>query len=372
MLDDCLIIGGGVIGLSLAYELAGRSLRVQVVDQGHPGQQASWAGAGILPPGSASSSAPPVERLAHLSEQIYPLWSAELRETTGLDNQYRRSGGIYLARTAEAVRQLETEATAWQTHGIRATRLTPPEVVDLEPGLRPLAESPGDRLLAFKLKDECQLRNPRHLQALQAGCLNRGVRITPGVAVERFETTGDRVTGVISTTGRIAAGTVCVTSGSWSGPLGAQLGVRLPVKPIRGQIVLLRCPQPPIRHILTEGFNYLVARDDGRVLVGATLEDVGYESRATAAGTAELPTLALSLVPSLANATVERAWAGLRPGTADGLPYLGRIEPWQNAILATGHYRSGVRLAPGTARLIAQLLTGESPELDLKPYRIDR
>jgi glycine oxidase len=366
-MQDCLVIGGGVIGLSIAYELAGRGRRVRVVDAGQPGREASWAGAGILPP-AGSGTVEPLEQLAALSNRLHAAWSEELRATTGIDNGYRRSGAIYLARDAIEARVLEQMVIWAGQRGVVAERLSADALEELEPGLRPnpVPES------AYLLPDECQIRNPRHLKALLVGCANRGVEITAGAAVEDFDIRADRVVGVRTSVGSVSAEQVCVTAGAWSGAVAGKLGFTASIRPIRGQILLLATARPVVSRIVNVGGCYLVPRPDGRLLVGSTEEDVGFDRGTTARAAGDLLAFALNLVPALETAQLERSWAGLRPATGDGLPYLGHVPGLQNAFLAAGHFRSGLQLSTGTARVMSQLITGGQVEIDLGPFRLDR
>jgi glycine oxidase len=230
----------------------------------------------------------------------------------------------------------------------------------------------GGVCLAVLVPDEVQIRNPWHLKALVAGCIRRGVTITPDAEVQGFDIQGGRVEAVHTTAGRVAAGCVCVTTGSWSSAVLALLGVQVQIKPIRGQIVLLRCARPPINHIIYEGPHYLVPRDDGHVLVGSTLEDVGFDKRNTTEAVDDLLQFAGDVAPALREAQLEQSWAGLRPSTVDGLPYFGRIPNLSNAFVAAGHFRSGLQLSPGTAVIMGRLIRDEPLQFDLTPFRLDR
>ena len=369
---DCLIIGGGGIGLSLAYELSGHGLRLKVIDRGQPGREASWAGAGILPPANQSPQAPPYEQLRGLSHQLHVKWASALREETGIDNGYRRCGGLHLARNAAAAEALCGVMAALEQMKITVEELSPDAVAGLEPALGPLSGT-GDVHAAYLLPEEAQIRNPRHLRALLAACLKRGVEVTGGVAAEDFEIRGDRIQAVHTGCGPLRAETVCICSGAWSNALLGRLGLKRPVvRPIRGQMVLFSCDRAPLGRVINEGLRYLVPRDDGRVLAGSTEEDVGFDCRTTGGGVAGLLEFALGLVPSLSAARLERTWAGLRPATVDGLPYLGPIPGVENALIATGHFRSGLHLSPGTAVVLGQLVRGENPDIDLAPLHLDR
>lgn len=364
---DCLVIGGGVIGLSIAYELAGRGRSVRVIDAGQPGREASWAGAGILPP-AGSGTSEPLEQLAALSNRLHAAWSDELRAATQIDNGFRRSGAVYLARSPSAARQLEQLAAWAGARGIVAERLSSEALAEIEPALEPR----GTLHAVYFVPQECQIRNPRHLKALVVGCAIRGVEITPNVAVEDFDIRGDRVRAVRTSVGSISARQVCIATGAWSGAVARKLGFRAAIKPIRGQIVLLSLARPIISRIVNEGSRYLVPRPDGRLLVGSTEEDVGFDRGTTAGAVGDLLAFAFGLVPALETARLERSWSGLRPATRDGLPYLGRVPGLENAFMAAGHFRAGLQLSTGTAVVMSQLIEGRPVEIDLSPFRLDR
>ncbi|HET6883856.1 MAG TPA: glycine oxidase ThiO [Pirellulales bacterium] len=370
-MTDVLIVGGGVIGLSLAYELAGMGAKVRLLDRGPPAREASWAGAGILPPAAAKPTGDPYSELFRLSSELYPSWSARLREETGVDNGFRTCGGIYLACNAGEQQSLDVEASAWRSQGIRTERLDAAALARREPALTSgsACQSPH---AAWYLPDEAQVRNPRHLKALLLACARRGVEIDSGVAVEGFETSAGRVTYAVTSLGNLTAAKFCIASGPWSRPVLARLGVSLPVRPVRGQMVLLTSPRPALRSIINAGKQYLVPRPDGRILVGSTEEEAGFDKRTTAQAIAGLLDLAVRLAPPLADLSIEQCWAGLRPASHDGLPYLGRVPNYENAYVATGHFRNGLQLSPATAAVMARLMTGANPGIDLTPFQPDR
>jgi glycine oxidase len=357
---DVLILGGGVIGLTAAHCLAARQVRVTVLDRDAMGREASWAGAGIIPPGRLGGASTPIDRLRALSSSLYPGLSAELREITGLDNGYRRCGGLEFA-AGEPIDcdAWSREGIAWQSCDAAAQRALEPE---LRPGLRP----------AYHLPDMAQVRNPWHLRALLAATATRGVTIGPGCPVFSFEREVDRVTAVRTGNGRLIAGQYLVCAGAWTDPLLAPLGCRLGVRPVRGQMVLLQTRTPLVRKILLQGKQYVVPRDDGRVLVGSTEEDAGFDKSTTAAAVADLIRFALDLVPALAGAAVERSWAGLRPGSLDGLPYIGRVPGFDNLWVAAGHFRAGIQLSPATGLVLAEALTGQPTSVPLEAFRPGR
>jgi glycine oxidase len=353
---DVIVIGGGVIGLSVAYELAGQGIAVHLLDQGALGQEASWAGAGILPPGNPAFSISPEQRLRSLSHARWPSLTEELQTRTGIDNGFRRCGGIELRLDGPAD-QLQAEITDWRDQGVEVAEGSIEDIRRREPDITRQAVA-GYRLPALS-----QVRNPRHLKALMAACAAKGVRFSSGTPVLGFDRHAEKIVGVKTPSGTFRAGAFCLCAGAWSAGLADAVNLRIPVRPIRGQIVQLSAQPLPFTHVLQSGSRYVVPRPDGRVLVGSTEEDAGFEKRKTAAAVAELIGFASDLVPSLADATVERCWSGLRPGSPDGLPYLGRVPGTENLYVAAGHFRSGLQMSPGTAVLMRELMLGQDPSI---------
>ncbi|MBX3411138.1 MAG: glycine oxidase ThiO [Pirellulales bacterium] len=366
-MHDTLIVGGGVIGLSLAYELATRGQRVQVIDRGEPASEASWAGAGILPPANSRTAADPLDRLGAVSLDLHADWAERLRDETGIDNGFRRCGALYVARSDTERKELEVLARDGVRRQVEFRSLDVAELARLEPALRASAQD-----AVWLVPGEYQIRNPRHLKALLAACVAHGVQIIAGIETYDFDVGGGRVRGAVTSAGRLEAGNYCVASGAWSRRLLSRLGIEVPLRPVRGQIVLLQAAVGELRHIVNEGPRYLVPRDDGHILVGSTEEEVGFDKRTTVEGMTGLLQLAVGLVPNLAQARVERSWAGLRPATADRKPIIGRLPELANAYVAAGHFRSGLTLSPGTAVALAQLMAGETPCVSLDTLGPDR
>jgi glycine oxidase len=356
---DVLILGGGVIGLSAAFHLAARGARVCVIDQGEMGREASWAGAGIIPPGRPEQASGPFDRLRALSSSMFPDLSGELRESTGIDIGYRRCGGLeFPADEPIDTGVWDREGISWEEFkGESLRRLVPP----LAPGLGP----------AYHLPDMAQVRNPWYVRALVAAAAARGVTLRPGCPVSGFSHEAGRITAV-QTGGRLVAGHYLVCAGAWSDLLLCSLGVQLGVRPVRGQIALLRTRSPILSTIVLRGKHYIVPRADGRVLVGSTEEDAGFDKATTAAAIANLLRFAAEMVPTLGGAAVEQCWAGLRPGSRDGLPSIGRVPGFDNLWVAAGHYRAGIQLSPATGRVLAEALTGAVPSVPLEAFRPDR
>ncbi len=292
---------------------------------------------------------------------MFPDLSAELRERTGLDNGYLRSGGLeFIDDAADSI------AEAWRVEGVAFELVQGSELRRLEPAL---ASGSG---AAYFLKDMAQLRNPRHIKALVAGCGQLGVRLHPGCPVLGFECRGGRVTAVRTANGSLAADQFLIANGSWAGTLLAQFDWRPAIEPVRGQIALLNTGAPLLRKILIRGKRYLVPRPDGRVLIGSTEEKAGFDKRTTATAIRDLLHFALELVPGLADSPVESCWAGFRPATADGLPFIGRVPDLDNLLIAAGHFRAGIQLSPATALAVEELILGKKLTVSLEAFRLDR
>jgi glycine oxidase len=360
---DVVISGGGIIGLTCAYFLAKAGFTVEVLDRSDLGREASWAGAGILPPGNPERAATSIDKLRAIGSAEYPAFSEELRDRTGIDNGYRKCGGIeFLLPQDTAV--LET----WENEGFPFERLARSDLQREEPAAGRIAGEP------YLLPTCAQVRNPWHLRALIAACERVGVRLRPHTAVQGWTTTGRRITGARLGSGDTIGGhRFLLAAGAWSEQLLEPFGHRPGVHPVRGQIVLFNRPYPGIGRILMLGKRYFVPRDDGRVLVGSTEEpEAGFEKWATAAGVTELIGFATGLFSGWRTAEVEKCWAGLRPGSPDGLPFVGPVPGWDNVFVATGHFRAGIQLSIGTARVIAELFQGKPTSVPLDAFRLDR
>lgn len=369
-MTDCVIIGGGVIGLSIARELAGRGARVRVLSRDFGRDTASWAAAGIFPPAPTESGASPGDRLTAWSDALHRTWSEELRAETGIDNELRRCGGLHVAASDTGLERLALAAASWRRRGVRCEWLTGAAIRDHEPALTPGIDAGGVRE-GFLLPDEMSLRPPRHLEALAASCRRRGVEITTA-EVQSIEIRNGAIAGVVTEAGVVRGGAYCLAAGAWAGRITAALGVTLETRPIRGQIVLLRLPRRMLERVVNFGIDYLVPRADGHMLVGSTIEDAGFTAETTPEAVDRLLGVAHRLLGSLPGATVAQAWAGLRPGSADGLPTLGPLPTLGNAFIATGHFRAGLHQSTGTAVLLADLMTGAGPSIDPLPFSVLR
>ncbi len=313
--DDVVIVGGGVIGLSIAYALAREGLSPTVLDRRELGREASWAGAGLIPPIADRDEVDPAAKINPLvalrswSARLYPEWTAALHEETGIDPGYRRTGGVDVSWTEREDDALRAAAGQWRAEGIAYEWIPPGDYARVEPALNPELRS------VYYLPDRAQVRNPRLLRALMEAAHGRHASLEPHRTVEGFTTVGGRITAVRTNKGDIPCGWVIVAAGAWSGGLLEPAGVRAPTPPIKGQIVLLKADRPLLGRVVEHGKDYLVPRDDGRILIGATEEDAGFDARPTALAARDLLDEALRLCPILGGAAVEATWAGLRPGS---------------------------------------------------------
>lgn len=364
------VIGGGVIGLSVARELSAGKGSVAIVERASAGRATSWAGAGILPPSCIEFARHPIEQIAAESFRLHPLWARELQEETGIDSGFRRCGALFIARSAGEVAALGGQCSDWRDTGVEVQFLDSKQLAAQIPALGATIDQIQ---LAALLPDEVQIRNPDHSSALLASCQKRSVSVFENVGDARLEKNANDLITVSMTDGnRITADRVCIAAGVWSEPLLAQIGVTISTLPVRGQMLLYKLPQRTFTQIVYEGMRYIVPRDDGHVLAGSTIEQVGFDTSTTPETVANLKEFAQSLFAELTEDLFVRAWAGLRPATFDGFPYIGPAPGHSNIWVACGHFRSGLLLSTATAVVIRQLMNGESTLFDLSPFRLDR
>lgn len=352
---DFLILGGGVIGLSIAFHLSRQSASVTVLDAGEPGQ-ASSAAAGMLAPLAETAEPGPFLDLALDSLRRYPAFVAALRDVGGQDLHIEGPGMLRVARTDEEEAAL-CRALAWQPAlGLPLHRITGAEARRLEPGLSPGVQA------AVLSPSEKHVEPRRLLAALDAACRAQGVEILSDHPATGLETARSRTHAILSGPDRHTFGTLVLTAGAWNCALRQRLGFDVPVTPLRGQILALGPQSPaPISHTIYTHGAYLVPRADGRIVAGATEEWAGFTAETDDAAVSKLRSEAFALIPALAAWPLHSAWAGLRPVSADGLPLLGRVSGWDNVHVATGHGRNGILLSPVTGALMADHLLHDAP-----------
>ncbi|HVZ72087.1 MAG TPA: glycine oxidase ThiO [Polyangia bacterium] len=366
MSNDVVVIGGGVMGCAVALRLALRGIGVTVIERGIPGAEASSAAAGILGPQMEAEAAGPLLDLGLRSRALYPALAAELRDATGIDIGYVKSGVLAVALDGAGAAEL-TARRAWQTaRGLRVESLSAEQVHVVEPALGP------DVRAALRFPDDGQVSARELARAFSQAAALAGARFLQGRYVRRVVVERGVATGVELDGEAIQAGAVVVAAGSWSGLVeGTGLSSQV-IRPARGQLVSIETRPPIFRHVVSvHGRGYLVPRPDGTVIAGSTVEMAGFRKEVTVGGLAQILTLARTLVPALADAPVTASWSNFRPYTEDHLPLLG-LTPVHGLVLATGHYRNGILLAPVTAEAIAALVeTGASP-IDLAPFSVTR
>lgn len=354
--QDILIVGAGVMGLNTAYELAKNKIKVSLVDQFLPYRKASWAGAGIIPPGNPNLAANPVDWLRAKSSSIFPSLSAELHEYTNINNCYTKCGGLELTSNHE-----ETNELGWTKENIHFERINAFDLKSSNPYL-----SPKD-FKATYFPEMAQIRNPRHLKALTEACKLLGVRIYSDCKITGVMKKGRRVLGLESETGIFSADQFIITAGPWSGDFLAQEKIEMQIFPVRGQILLLHSSLP-LKEIILKDKHYIVPRGEGLVLVGSTEEKVGFNGGTTAEGKEHLFKIACDLIPKFEHSKVIDHWSGLRPGCSKNSPLIGKSPSSDNLYFATGHFRQGLQTSPATALLIKSILMREETEIDCEYF----
>jgi glycine oxidase len=349
---DVLIVGAGLIGLGIAYELAKEGISVRVLDAHAPASSASWAAAGMLAPYTEALEGEAFEAACVRSLEAYPGFAAEIEERTGVDVRLRRDGIVEAAYDDAAAARLQAHVAALAARGVAAEWHDRAGALELEGVL-------GAGCIGVALvHGEGQVDNRALGRALRAACEGRGVRIDVGIEALALECGDGGVRGVRTKSGFIGAAVVVNAAGAWSGVLaGVPLEARVPVVPIKGQMFALAVPPYLIRRVLWLPGAYAVPRSEGRLLVGATVEDAGFDLRVTAGGIRTVLDAALDALPMLRDFAICETWAGLRPGSPDGVPFIGATA-LEGYLVATGHHRNGILLAPLTARLVADLILG--------------
>jgi glycine oxidase len=366
---DLAVVGAGAIGLAIAWRAAQRGLKVLVVERGdHAGAGTSSVAAGMLAPISeAMASEQPLMRLGLASVEAYPDFVAELGEVTGMDTGYLRCGTLLGARDRDDAEWLERERELRETLGLPVRRLRASQARQLEPALAPTLR------LGLEIPDDHAI-DPRKLTAALADALRKaGGELRTATAANAVTIAHERVTGISLADGsEVPAEEVVVAAGPWSSSLdGVPDGARVPIHPIKGQILRLHDPAGPglLTRVLRMTGGYIVPRGDGRYVVGATMEERGFDKTVTAGATFELLRNAFELLPSVTELVIDELSAGLRPATPDNAPAIGpgAIDGLHWAV---GHYRHGILLTPITAELVVDALTGHAaiPE-DFAPTR---
>jgi len=357
--SECqLIVGSGVLGLLSAYALASVGNHVALFDSQSVGTESSWAGGGIVSPLYPWRYSPAVTALAHWSQDFYPRLGEQLLAQTQIDPEVYVTGLYWLDLDDEA------EALAWAQRERRPLQSV--DVAAVEHAVPALAKGFGR---AVQMADVANVRNPRLVKALRAALQQMpNVTLHEHCAVSGFIREGGRITGVHTAQGDMYADQVVLAAGAWSGELMKTLGIELPVVPVKGQMILYKCAEDFLPAIVLAKGRYAIPRRDGHILIGSTLEHAGFDKTPTYEALTSLKASAIELLPALADAEVVGHWAGLRPGSPEGIPFIGPVPGHDGLWLNCGHYRNGLVLAPASCQLLADLMLGREPIVDPAPY----
>jgi len=363
---DVVVVGAGIVGCSVAYELARAGAKCLLLDRQDVGQEASWASAGVIThPGPGKS---PYAKLRRAGHGHFVQFAEELQSQSSIDFEYLKTGTIEPIFTEEE----DEEAKGWEKEfhksGLPMQRMTPAEAIDAEPHIA------QDLLAAYFHENDHQIRNPRFMRALAEAATRHGTELLLHQPVRKLLLDGSKVVGVQTEPETIHAGKTIIAAGAWSGELTETVGFSLPVEPVRGQVVLLEGPPSHLRYQVHAQDVFCIPRADGKVLVCATVErNAGFHKRVTADGVRFLLSTGLRIAPGLKDLSMVGSWAGLRPYAARrGGPFIGPVTGLENLLIASGHYRNGVVLGPITGKLLKELLLDGEPSRPLTPFRPDR
>jgi glycine oxidase len=362
---DAIIAGGGIIGGAIAFELVRRKLRVLLIDRQSPGHEASWAAAGMLSPAPDSADAIPLVPLARASLNIYPEFVAAVEEVSGMKAGYRPHGALEALFGADAESKLSAMIALHQELRLDTESLRIEDAAALEPHL-----SRELRAAAF-LRHEAAVDNRALTRAILRAAESSGVEFRANSFVEKLALDeANRCAGVIASGERFSAIHVVIAAGFASSTI-AGIAKYAPTLPMRGQMIAFQSDSVDLRHVLRSERGYIVPRGNGRCVAGSTIENVGLERRVTPQGISKILNATLEMVPALAQAAITETWCGLRPDTPDHLPSLGSTDI-EGLLIATGHFRNGILLAPITAKLIAEWITTRHTSVswdDFSPMR---
>jgi glycine oxidase len=353
---EAVIAGGGLIGGAIALELALAGVRVAIFERGEPGLEASWAGAGILSPAPESPATIPLVPLGKASMALYPGFVARVEEISKEDVGFRPKGTLDALFSRDAARELSTHVALHHGLGLKAEAISAEDARELEPALSPELEA------AVLRPEEASVDNRALTHAVLEAARNSGVEIFSHREVQGIWREKERCAGLQLQNEKVSSKWTIIAAGSLSASIGG-VDTYAPVRPAKGQMISLRPKRTKIERVLWSDKVYLVPRNDGRILAGATVEYVGFDKNVTAGAIEKMLSGAIELAPDLANARVDETWAGLRPDSPDHLPILGPTDI-QGLLLATGHFRSGILLTPITARLIREWVTEQCVSLD--------
>jgi glycine oxidase len=360
---EVVIVGAGIIGCAIAYELSRKGVSCLLLDSRRLGMAATNAAGGILAPLAEFQRPGALVRLGLDSLRLYPEWVERLREEVpDIDVEFALNGVLRVAFDSDEMAALRSGLRYQNELGVELIELDGASLRDAEPRL-------NDRLVGGILcPEEGQVNNQLFTLALSRAARKRSARVIERSAVAGFRKRAGRVTAVRTPDGEFTCDHVVLAAGPWTRPLARKLGVDVPTRPVRGQMLALGRMATPVHLPVWGARGYLVPRANGLVFAGSTVEQVGFRFRTTQKGLARVRRAAFELVPQLRHAREHFSWAGLRPDSPDGLPIMGPLPGWENVTVATGHFRNGILLAPITGQLIAEAMTADEPSEALAPF----
>ena len=357
---DVAVAGGGLIGASIAFELASEGMRVAVFDAQNPGREASWASAGMISPAPESSVMASLLPISMASVQLYPEFLQRVEELSGKTVGYRKDGALDLLLNGAEQSEIDEILALHRGAGLRAEALSGPEAREIEPALT------SELRAAVHRPDEASLDNRLFTEATLEAARRKGAEIFPGNGAKALWKERNTCKGLQLQEGRVEARWTVIAAGCFSACIEG-VAAYAPVTPAKGQMMALRCDSVNLKKDLWSGHMYLVPRHDGRIIAGSTVEYEGFDRNVTVAGMKKILGGAISLVPALESARIEETWAGLRPDSPDHLPILGPTD-LDGLLIATGHFRSGILLTPITARLIREWVTTQTVSENWAPF----
>lgn len=359
---DITLIGGGIMGLLTAREFYNAGATVTVIDKGFLGKESSWAGGGILLPLYPWRQQPAITQLVIQSLGLYPTLASQLSEETGVDPEWNPCG-LLITQNPDI-----TAARDWCNYNKIVFK-------DADKALlNGLDTTPIDPLF---LPQIAQIRNPRLIKSLKQDLLQKGVRLIENCGITAINLDNNKVDSIDTNMGKLPIGELIITAGAWTSELIAQFfptmrGNRPQISPVKGQMLLFAAKPDTLSTIVLDGDRYLIPRRDGNILAGSTVEDSAFDKTTTSEAKTQITDFALKLFPALKEYPLAKHWAGIRPGTPYGVPYIDRHPEISNLSINAGHFRNGLAMAPASAQLMVDLILDRPSSVDPEPYRLDR
>jgi glycine oxidase len=361
-----VVIGGGIIGSSIAWRLAREGYSVTVLERGRVGREASWASAGMIAPQAEAQAAGPFFELCLRARDTFEATLEMLRADTDVDPEYDRTGILYLAQNDLERHELEQRAEWQASAGGTVEELTPAAARQLEPAISPQS------VYALHMPLERRVENRKLTAAYVSAAIGKGAVFLEGMAAREVFVKESSAGGVVVNDGRVFEGDMVINAaGAWSGEIQGIVD-KFESYPVRGQIVCFEGRPGQLRSSVFSLGGYLVPRRDGRILAGSTMEEAGFDKSVTLTGLAKITQAALAMAPSLSELPLRETWAGLRPATRDFLPVIGPSPSLHNLFYATGHFRSGILLSAITGEIVVDLIQSRTPPIDIAPFSPQR